>query len=104
MTCTQRRDDVARAIGAAGIPSAPVRTLPEVGSDPHIFERGIIREVDYPPRGMVKTIGTSIKLSAHAEPDLSSPPTLGEHTEEVLRELLHVSSDEIDALRRAGAI
>ena len=63
-TSAQKRDDVARAVAAAGIPSAPVRTLPEVGRDPHLAERGIIREVDYPPRGMVKTIGTPIKLSA----------------------------------------
>ena len=103
-TCTQRRDDVARAVTAAGIPSAPVRTLPEVGSDPHIFERGVIREVEYAPRGTVKVIGSPIKLSEHTEPSMSSPPILGEHTEEVLRGLLRMSSDEIDALRRAGAI
>ncbi len=103
-TCSQRRDDVARKVAAAGIPSAPVRTLPEVGRDPHIFERGIIRTVDYPTRGTVKTIGTPIKLSEHGEPEVSSPPTLGEHTTEVLREVLHMSSDDIDALRRAGAI
>lgn len=103
-TCTQRRDDVARAVAAAGIPSAPVRTLPEVGSDPHIFERGIVREVDYPPRGTVKTLGTPIKLSAHAEPAMSSPPTLGAHTHAVLREMLSLSSEEIAALGRAGVI
>ena len=103
-TCSQRRDDVARAVAAAGIPSAPVRTLPEVGCDPHVFERGVVREVDYPPRGTVKTIGTPIKLSGHAEPDLTSPPTLGEHTEQVLREVLHLSSSAIDALRRDGVI
>jgi CoA:oxalate CoA-transferase len=103
-TCSQRRDDVARAVAEAGIPSAPVRTLPEVGSDPHVFERGIIRAVEYPTRGTVKTIGTPIKLSEHSEPDVSAPPTLGEHTEEVLRDVLHMSSDDIDALRRAGAL
>ena len=103
-TCSQRRDEVARRVAAAGIPSAPVRTLPEVGSDPHIFERGIIRTVDYPGRGTVKAIGTPIKLSAHSEPGVSSPPMLGEHTEEVLRTLLDITSDDIDALRRAGAL
>jgi len=103
-TCTQPRDDVARLVASAGIPSAPVRTLPEVGSDPHLFERGIVREVDYAPRGRVKTIGTPIKLSEHADPNVSSPPRLGEHTEEVLRELLRMSPDDIAALRGAGVI
>lgn len=103
-TCTQRRDDVAHRVAAAGIPSAPVRTLPEVGRDPHIFERGIIRQVDYPPRGAVKTIGTPIKLSEHGEPAVSSPPTLGQHTEEILRDVLGMAAEDIAALRRSGAI
>jgi crotonobetainyl-CoA:carnitine CoA-transferase CaiB-like acyl-CoA transferase len=103
-TCTQRRDDVARAVAAAGIPSAPVRTLPEVGRDPHIFERGVVREVDYPGRGTVKTLGSPIKLSAHAEPAISSPPALGAHTEEVLMQLLGLQPDEISVLRAAGVV
>ena len=42
----QARAEVARRVAAAGMPSAPVRTISEVGSDPHVFERGIVREVD----------------------------------------------------------
>jgi crotonobetainyl-CoA:carnitine CoA-transferase CaiB-like acyl-CoA transferase len=38
--------------------------MPEVGRDPHLFERGIVREVDYPERGTVKVIGNPIKLGA----------------------------------------
>jgi len=103
-TRPQRRDDVARRVAAAGIPSAPVRTLPEVGRDPHLFERAVIREVEYAPRGTVKVIGTPVKLSAHAEPDLSPPPRIGQHTDEVLRELLGLAPAEIEALRRGGAL
>lgn len=103
-TSPQRRDDVARAVASGGIPSAPVRTLPEVGSDPHIFERGVVREVEYPGRGTVKVIGTPIKLATHPEPDLRSPPTIGQHTDEVLRERLGLSRDAIAELRREGAI
>jgi formyl-CoA transferase len=103
-TSPRRRDDVARTVAAAGIPSAPVRTLPEVGTDPHVFERAVVREVDYPPRGNVKVIGTPIKLSTQAEPGLSSPPQLGEHTEEVLRTTLGLHAEEIVELRAAGVI
>jgi len=103
-TCTQRRDEVARAVAAAGIPSAPVRTLPEVGSDPHIFERGIIREVEVAPRGSVKVLGSPIKLSAHAEPNVQSPPSIGQHTDEVLTRLLGLPPAEIAALRSAGVV
>jgi len=103
-TSPQRRDDVARVVAAAGIPSAPVRTLPEVGRDPHLFERGVIREVEYAERGTVKVIGNPIKLGSTAEPLPSPPPHIGEHTDEVLRDLLGMESTEIDALRTAGAI
>jgi CoA:oxalate CoA-transferase len=103
-TSTRPRDAVARTVAAAGIPCAPVRTLPEVGSDPHVFERGIVREVEYPDRGTVKVIGNPIKLAHQGEPEISAPPTIGQHTDEVLRTLLGLESAEIDALRRAGAI
>jgi CoA:oxalate CoA-transferase len=103
-TATQRRDDVAAAVAAAGIPSAPVRTLPEVGTDPHVFQRAVVREVDYPPRGRVKVLGTPIKLGEHTEPDLAAPPSLGEDTEAVLHEWLGVEPADIAALHRAGVI
>ena len=47
-TAPQQRADVARVVAAAGVPSAPVRTISEVGTDPHVFERGVVREVDVP--------------------------------------------------------
>ena len=50
-TAPQTRADVARTVAGAGIPSAPVRTISEVGSDPHLFERAVVREVESPPRG-----------------------------------------------------
>lgn len=103
-TCGQQRDDVARRVAAAGIPSAPVRTLAEVGSDPHIFERGVVREVDYPPRGVVKVLGTPIKLSAHTEPDVASPPHIGQHTDEVLTRMLGLQPAEVAALRASGVV
>ena len=103
-TTPQQRDNVARLVAAAGIPSAPVRTLPEVGRDPHLFERGIIREVEYAERGTVKVIGNPIKLGNEPEPVPSPPPRIGEHTDDVLRDLLGLESSEIEALRTAGAI
>ena len=103
-TATRKRDEVARAVAAAGIPSAPVRTLPEVGRDPHLAERGIIRDVDYPPRGTVKAIGTPIKIDGETEPPLASPPEIGQHTREVLRDLAGLGDAEIDELIAVGAV
>ena len=103
-TTPQRRADVARAIAAAGVPSAPVRTISEVGSDPHLFERAVVRETEVAARGTVKVLGTPIKLSAIGEPDLTPPPELGRDTDEVLRRLLGLTDQAIDDLRRDAII
>lgn len=103
-TRTRRRDDVARLLATAGIPSAPVRTLSEVAADPHLVERAVIREVEHPQRGTVKVLGTPIKMGTHAEPAVQPAPGLGEHTDSVLERLLGLAPAEIDELRRAGVI
>ena len=103
-TAPQTRAAVAAKVAGAGIPSAPVRTISEVGSDRHVFERGIVREVTTAERGAVKVLGTPIKLGAHAEPAITPPPAIGADTEAVLRERLGLSADEIEALRGAGTI
>jgi crotonobetainyl-CoA:carnitine CoA-transferase CaiB-like acyl-CoA transferase len=91
-------------LAEAGIPSAPVRTLPEVGNDPHLFERAVIREVEHPARGRVKVIGNPIKLAGETEPEPTPAPAIGQHTAEVLRERLGMSDAEIARLRAAGVL
>ena len=103
-TAPQLRADVAARVAGAGIPSAPVRTISEVGSDPHVFARGVVREVTTAERGPIKVLGTPIKLGAHAEPDVTPPPAIGADTDAVLRERLGLSDAEIAALRSAGTI
>jgi CoA:oxalate CoA-transferase len=103
-TAPQTRAAVAARVAGAGIPSAPVRTISEVGSDRHVFERGVVREVTTVERGAVKVLGTPIKLGAHAEPTVTPPPAIGADSEAVLRERLGLSADEIAALRAAGTI
>jgi len=103
-TAPQRRADVARLVAAAGIPSAPVRTISEVGRDRHLFERGVVRETAVPARGPVKVLGTPIKLSDSPEADLTPPPELGGDTDDVLHRVLGLSDTEIADLHRAGVI
>ena len=103
-TAPQTRTAVAARVAGAGIPSAPVRTISEVGSDRHVFERGVVREVTTTERGAVKVLGTPIKLGAHPEPTVTPPPAIGADTEAVLRERLALSAGEIAALRAAGTI
>jgi formyl-CoA transferase len=103
-TAPQLRADVAARVAGAGIPSAPVRTMSEVGSDPHVFARGVVREVTTAERGPIKVLGTPIKLGTQAEPDVTPPPAIGADTDAVLRERLGLPDAEIAALRSAGTI
>jgi len=103
-TTPQTRAAVTAQVAGAGIPSAPVRTIAEVGSDPHLFERAIVREVEVPTRGPVNVLGTPIKLSAQPEPPLTPPPTIGQHSDELLRDRLGMSEAELAELREAGVI
>ena len=60
-------------------------------------------EVDHPTRGTYLTVGDPIKLS-DSIPDVRRSPLLGEHTDEVLREVLRYSEKEIDEIKTSGAI
>lgn len=91
-------------LGKAKIPAAPVHTLQETLDDPHIGALGMLREVGFPalPRGYPMT-PHPVDMSATRPGMQRRAPLLGEHTNEVLRELGYTDSD-IDALRTAGNV
>jgi crotonobetainyl-CoA:carnitine CoA-transferase CaiB-like acyl-CoA transferase len=103
--CAARsRDEVVAEMEHARIPCGPVFDLGEVLSDPQVAARNLFREVDHP--GAAKPIplsDTPVRLSETPGSVRHRPPMLGEHTDEVLREL-GFSTDEIDGLRESGAI
>ena len=88
---------------AAGIPCGPILDYAEAFDTPQAQARTMSLTVDHPALGRVRTIGTPLKLS-RTPLDASRPaPRLGEHTEEVLRELGY-SADDVTALRAAGTL
>jgi crotonobetainyl-CoA:carnitine CoA-transferase CaiB-like acyl-CoA transferase len=93
-----------RALDEAGIPSGPVNELSEVFSDPQLLQRGMVVEVKHPAAEALSLIGNPIHYSETPLNRYESPPTLGEHTDLVLRELLGYSDAQIGALRQAKAI
>ncbi len=72
---------------AAGVPCGPIRTIAQVFSDPHVLHRGLLQEVDHPTVGRIKQTGLPVKLSQTPGRIRSAPPTLGQHTDAILREL-----------------
>jgi formyl-CoA transferase len=76
--------------------------MKELAEDKSLFATGTMVEVDHPKRGRYLSVGNPIKLS-DSPAEVKRSPLLGEHTEEVLRELGYASED-IGALKTSGAI
>ena len=89
---------------AAHVPAAPVNHLDGAFCEPPVAERAMILEYDHPDVGRVRVPGNPIKMSDAPGTPSRPAPRLGEHTDVVLRELLHLSAEQIAALRTAGAI
>jgi crotonobetainyl-CoA:carnitine CoA-transferase CaiB-like acyl-CoA transferase len=87
-----------------GIPCAPILSVEETLSYPHLVERGTVRTVNDRLAGEFQIPGMPIKSSAYPEEPDYRAPTLGEHNQEILRDFLKRSDVEIDALVEAGVL
>jgi CoA:oxalate CoA-transferase len=91
-------------LAAAGIPAAAVRTIEEAMGDPHLVDRGATLTVDVPGVGNVRVVASPFVIDAERRVGTALPPTLGEHTEAVLRDVLGYDDRRIADARAAGAL
>jgi crotonobetainyl-CoA:carnitine CoA-transferase CaiB-like acyl-CoA transferase len=91
------------ALEAAGVPCGPINDLAQVFDDPQVRHRGLRVEVPHPRCGTVPVVASPIRLS-ETPVQHGAPPLLGEHTREVLVELLGMDDAEVAALRSRGVI
>ena len=89
---------------ALEIPCGPVNTIDIVAQDPQVLHRGMVRDMPHPRLGSMKGVGTPLKLSRTPAGAFTPAPDLGEHTAQVLRELLGLGEEEVSALREEGVI
>lgn len=87
-----------------GIPVGAINTLAQVVDHPQVKARGSIVEIEHPRAGKVRVVGVPVRLSATPGAVRTPSPSLGEHTDTVLREMLGLGAEEIDALRAGGAL
>jgi formyl-CoA transferase len=89
--------DVMRELGAAGVIVGACMNAEDLHNDPHIEARQMVLPFEHPQRGSIRTPGCPIKLSASPVEE-RCPPLLGEHTREVLAEVLGLSDGDVDQL------
>lgn len=88
----------------AGIPVAPVLTVPEVLEDKHLLEREMIQTLEHPTLGPIRAFGSPIQFSASSPVPPTPSPLLGEHSGEVLATYLDLDAGTIEELRAHGVI
>ena len=102
-TMTMTKMEVMATLNPLNVPCGPILSMKEIAEEPALRKTGTVVEVDHPKRGKYLTVGNPIKLS-DSPADVRRSPLLGEHTEEVLRTVVGLNDDEIQAARQQGAI
>jgi crotonobetainyl-CoA:carnitine CoA-transferase CaiB-like acyl-CoA transferase len=92
------------ALEAAKVPCGAINDLGEVFADPHVRERGMVHRWEHPLAGPLNLVASPLKLGATPVRTDLPPPLLGEHTQEVLTELLGWDDERITALREQEVI
>ena len=101
---TRTAADWLKRLRDAGVPAAPVNNVDAAFAEPPVVEREMIVEYDHPQVGKVRLPGNPIKMDGMGETISNPAPMLGEHTDAILKSLLHLSAQEITALRASGAV
>ncbi len=89
---------------ANDIPVGAINNLAQVVEHPQVKARGALVELDHPRAGRVRTVGSPVRLSKTPAAIRTPAPLHGQHTHEVLREVLGLNADELAALSAAGVI
>ncbi|CAG0964046.1 partial succinyl-CoA:mesaconate CoA transferase, partial [Rhodocyclaceae bacterium] len=92
------------ALEDAGVPCGPINRLGEVFADPQVRHRGMRIDLPHALAGSVPLVASPIRLSASPLEYASAPPLLGQHTNEILHELLGLPQAELARLRDQGVI
>ena len=101
-TMTKTKYEVMDICNPLDIPVGPILSMKEIAEDEGLRKTGTIVEVDHPKRGKYLSVGCPIKMS-DSPVEVTRSPLLGEHTEEILANVLGYSAEEIGALRASGA-
>ncbi|HET8747819.1 MAG TPA: CaiB/BaiF CoA-transferase family protein [Ramlibacter sp.] len=101
---SRRKADWLAALEAAKVPCGAINDIGEVFADPHVRERGMVHQWEHPLSGPLNLVASPLKLSGTPVRTELPPPLLGQHTEQVLGEVLGWGEDRIRELREKEVI
>ncbi len=102
-TMTKDKFEVMDILNPLNVPCGPILSMKELAEEPSLRATGTVVEVDHPERGPYLTVGNPIKLS-DSPSDVDRSPLLGEHTDEILKEMCGYGDQEIAAFKDSGAV
>ena len=103
-TVTETTQHWIELLEAAGVPCGPINNLEQVFTDPQVQARGLKQTLEHLVAGSVPFVASPIRLSETPVQYHSAPPTLGQHSREILQDLLGLTDAEVDDLKARGVV
>jgi formyl-CoA transferase len=91
-------------LGSIGIPCGPINSIDQVMDDPQVLSREMVIEVEHPTAGSIKMVASPLKIPTAPPVVRLAPPMLGEHSAQILHELLGMDEHSVAKLREAGVV
>ncbi|MGL5122773.1 MAG: CaiB/BaiF CoA transferase family protein [Fusobacteriaceae bacterium] len=95
-------DDTVTLLLEKGIPAAPINTIDRIVKDPQVIAREMFVDIEHPIAGKMKITGNHLKFSKNPAEIRTPAPTLGQHTEEICKEILNLSDSEIQKMKESN--
>jgi formyl-CoA transferase len=102
-TMTKTKFEAMEILNKYDIPCGPILSMKEIAEDQSLRKTGTVVEVDHPTRGKYLSVGNPIKLSDSVS-EVKRSPLLGEHTDEILSQVIGFSADEVAKIKESGAL
>ena len=100
---TKTKFEVMDICNKVDIPVGPILSMKEIAEEKSLRDTGTVVEVDHPGRGKYLTVGNPVKMSDSIT-EVKRSPLLGEHTDEILKDVLAFKSAEIAEIKNSGAL